>query len=468
MFEPILSLSFLRSMPQTTGPLGRANFKQTFKERKLAIDSLPYYIGKSSQFLALAPPTRHAETNKIYDASTYKRRGWNRLEMAAWNLLGCGKPIVFMTGPQQLVPLQEISAFFSSAVGSGTFTDFRQEEQKSMWSVLAALVERFINRYESQNDMVHYRMYRAMWRLPFRGCPVAVQKVDEQEQPATWEEFCEVFNLDKNRRLRGADFLQKSLPPLFYAVWSLNEPMVKEILAAKADVNYKIVKNSGIYYVPNLDMLGFTVLHAAAMSCTADHVAQSARILQMLVDAKADPFVTTDFFASPIGWSLPQKNDFFWEWMKDNYTPFDFDKDILPFVGASLVTTGIAQANLKLLVAAAEAGANFSSRNNLGGLPPMSLHFSPIDMNYDQSPVSIWSWLLENKHVEDTHCLFDVAKATRKLRGAMFKYRVAHKMRGGGSKACEKLGTFKTVLASRAGSGALHVACQTKIVLIFD
>ena len=66
------------------------------EDLKAAVDSIPAYVERCSMMWVLVPPVAHSNlTDTICDFSSWRRRGWCRMEFAACKL-SCGPDMPLM------------------------------------------------------------------------------------------------------------------------------------------------------------------------------------------------------------------------------------------------------------------------------------------------------------------------------------------------------------------------------------
>ena len=420
------------SIPQPTSKYAKDNMAQTVKNLNRAVESIPYYVGKTDHFVVLTPPTRHNDTGKICDTMVYKWRGWCRLEMLAWNLLSGGKPTIVIDGPRTLTKMNISSIFGSPKIGKGGFTccdrfDNHTVEDASgvktqiacdkgkIGPVLSSLLDRATVCHKEVGNAHMYRFIKAMRRVPLEG----LLNVDDrfESQPTTWAEFCKEFDLNEaypmhlsKKQLRELNCVQ----PLVYAVCSLNVHIVKLILAGggKANTVVGVSKDlQGFNFC--LSICGWNVLHFAALACSAEYPNDSSSILKLLTGARGNPYKWGTSGQSPIAVSIHCQNMFFIRWMMNNYSGFRINKYI-DTNDHTIVSIGCYAGNLKLVQEAFDAGATFNTRMILGGaLPAIFLCGSGFDSSHQDNPVDILKWFLDNNIIRHVN---DVRNDTRKIR----------------------------------------------------
>ena len=73
-----------------------ARIKGMIEDLKAAVDSIPAYVERCSMMWVLVPPVAHSNlTDTICDFSSWRRRGWCRMEFAACKL-SCGPDMPLM------------------------------------------------------------------------------------------------------------------------------------------------------------------------------------------------------------------------------------------------------------------------------------------------------------------------------------------------------------------------------------
>jgi hypothetical protein len=107
------------SIPQV---MGRVATDKEAKDQKAAIDSIPSYVSKCSMVVVLVPPCVHKDTGINTGFSSWRTRGWCRLEIAAASLATSEIPLLVVRGlefkPYFLAPIDALQL----PPGKGTYT----------------------------------------------------------------------------------------------------------------------------------------------------------------------------------------------------------------------------------------------------------------------------------------------------------------------------------------------------------
>ena len=477
------------SISQPTSRFAQENPAKAVEDLSRAVDSIPYYVGNSAHFLVLSPPIRHSNNNSLCDALAFKERGWCRLELLAWHVYGGGEPTTFINGPEQLTQMPSTSVIHCPPVGLGSFTccdrfkdhiiGYDEEageptkipcDKTRIVDVLSTFVNRSIKAYKSIGDLQMYRISKSLWRLQFLGFDKNSIKRDEDlhKQPETWSEFCEHFLLDE--RFKHLSHKQQKklncLPPLFYAVWSLNVPVVKEILESKVNPNF-VVKGPPMLIGINFN--GFTAMNCAGMSCREENAEEAGEIMRLLVEHRADPYIKTPFVFGPIAQAIWFQNNFFWKWLKAHYSGFSFDRGINTFPRAGLAEQACVNCDFEVVRACIDGKANFNHRNELGISPTHSLNTSPGDFNFMNSPGEVMKMLVDNNMIDNVEQEIDIRKSSRKIAMTYIlriflwhcrrEYRRKFKKIGDKIETLNQMSVLKGYFAILDGCTMLHMVC---------
>ena len=73
------------------------------KNLQLAVDSIPAYVERSSLLLVLVPVCMHVDRQEMCNYSTWRQRGWCRLELTT-ALLTCGTLHVMVCDGEDSMP----------------------------------------------------------------------------------------------------------------------------------------------------------------------------------------------------------------------------------------------------------------------------------------------------------------------------------------------------------------------------
>ena len=263
----------------------------------LAIQSIPYYVGSTHEFIVLAGPWLH-ENGSVRDLLAWNRRGWCRMEQVSNALSPKVKPVICAASASSVKNhgCAEILGrmWFNETVGKGDFAV--EADRMALGPVIDGMISRRQAQAERQGDLVWYRALEALKSTLLAGTEMEEEAPEETRGQRgraldTW--------MQRMRFASVVDGAATGHTPLRYAVMAGRVDLVEQILACM-----KILANEDSQPVPldvdaplaaSAEELQFnmmpqmTILHAAAMS---QHGERAGEIVRLLLAAKADARAT--------------------------------------------------------------------------------------------------------------------------------------------------------------------------------
>ncbi|CAE7836926.1 unnamed protein product [Symbiodinium sp. CCMP2592] len=244
-----------------------------------AVESIPGYVQMSAFFFILAPPVQHMETGRLLSYSSWKARGWCRLERAAHCLAleSMSAPVV-VEGPELQYATHHVETLLQP-VGAGEFRS-EHDKQKAA-SLLRAMVTRKMAFYQDHGDLQRYRVMLNTGHLYLQNLSLQNDSFNVGS-PAGFlsGKVSGRADLSSFMRWNGFDALEpcaNTWPPLIAAALSGGASLVAELLNAEADVNYQVPESEPILNVA----AGMSALHICSML-------GNNRALKALIDGRAD------------------------------------------------------------------------------------------------------------------------------------------------------------------------------------
>ena len=201
----------------------------------LAIQSIPYYVGSTHEFIVLAGPWLH-ENGSVRDCVAWNRRGWCRMEQVSNALLAKGQAGhlrgVGVVGEEpRAPPSAEILGrmWFNETVGKGDFAV--EADRMALGPVIDGMISRRQAQAERQGDLVWYRALEALKSTLLAGTEMEEEAPEETRAAAgraldTWMQRMASFaSVGGRRRRHGAHAAALS------AVMAGRVDLVEQILA---------------------------------------------------------------------------------------------------------------------------------------------------------------------------------------------------------------------------------------------
>lgn len=422
-----------------------------------AVQSIPSYIERSDVVLVLTPTIPHQDRdNYTLDFSTWRSRGWCRLEMVS-AVLARKQPRVMLVKSATSVAFMRTISQFSSPVGEGNLTCCHREhnfgggpntvpcDKHKILPVLEALLEAKLGLLRSQGEksLLDYRSFEFQREVILKGMDMAApmqRGLAALKARLRWSEY--------GQAAEDALAERTGISLLLLAVWVGDEDAVRTLLRDGdkdrlcLDANRRV--NAG-----RLD-LGFRTgdcpLHVALSN---RHI--SFDIAEMLIDAGADPYVSythghgsASCLAVISRMGNPPENVARWMKKVPDFVP-DYDYSQPPMTYAAL--QGRERAFLEALIA---VGCDPTRPQQAGYTPLMNAVWD--DSAYPGCPADALRYLLSLPRVRaqiNARC----KPFARVHRRAYWKARLRARLLGDSSANTRRL-------AWQEGATALHFAVR--------
>eukprot|EP00398_MALV-I-01_sp_L67-1_P000015 gene15-555_t len=255
-----------------------------------AINSVPAYIQRSSLTLILAPVVIHKEEGTDCQLSTWKNRGWCRLEAVVSSLVSKSKSMVLVESRFKMSLFSAHDMLYRDSVGCGEYACCKRNHLVEVDGVevpiacdrgkVSAVLE---NLYETQllerctkKDLSDFRWLLAHEHILLKNLP----SLDTRPQYDSWSKFANAFQLNAEKPLQKVGGKHNCIP-LIYAVIANNFPVVKYLIELKSNVNETIGKARGT------TCRGYAPLH---FNMKVGHGESGRKIFDLLISAGADPY----------------------------------------------------------------------------------------------------------------------------------------------------------------------------------
>lgn len=269
--------------------------------RSKAIAGIPRYVRRCRLFAILCPHIYHSETNTLLNKSTWKSRGWCRLEQAVRALsVAAGEedvcPIEIQSSTQQA--LVDSWDWARAPVGDGQFS--LDSDRAKLAPVFEGMLRRKLNFLLARGEFHDYRMLLNSQRLHLRGLPIDRMVdlipgfVSDQQDPAA-------HDLALFMHLNGFQEVTERTPegwtPICFAALDGSPMLIASLLEQGADMNASISKEDSLYHF----MAGTGVPHMCAFLGHNE-------ALRFLIDERADLGKKDAIHATPLHWAAIGSN----------------------------------------------------------------------------------------------------------------------------------------------------------------
>lgn len=266
------------SIPQIT--MRTSDGDDVGSDMKKAVDSIPAYVEASRIFLVLCPTERHSERDQLCGFTSWAKRGWCRVEMAA-AVLTKKKPqpmVVVRSGVQ--AELMFCTSYLHAMPGQGDFSV--ETDREAVYSVMdsclqSSLSELWLDVNQSPQKLAQARLMTALRGHFLDGLGSSAQKAaTEAEAHEDLSSFLRKFGFTGLQR-------REELGPVCCAAASANMQVLTELVTSRADVNERVPRRSVVRAM--LLSGGMTPLHIVCQYHGQPEVAQC--LLALRADLKA-------------------------------------------------------------------------------------------------------------------------------------------------------------------------------------
>ena len=131
---------------------------------KKAVDSIPSFVDAADMFLVLCPPAEHVDTEVVCDQSTWARRGWCRVELAAAALSRKPRHLVMINSATTIF-LMFPTDFIRGMPGSGDFTV--DSDRVPLFPLVEQLVDSHLSLLWSQGESQFATHFERILKIPW-------------------------------------------------------------------------------------------------------------------------------------------------------------------------------------------------------------------------------------------------------------------------------------------------------------
>ena len=239
-----------------------------------AIASIHCYVAASSYFFALCPFINDPTSNRVLDASSWRTRGWCRLERTMRELSDGSWILIQSAQHIELVVATE--ALMDGSVGEGKFAV--TADKFSLGPVLAAALRRKMLQALEEGDFVTYRIVRNLQGVHLQGLS-AQPELDLVPGfvPSSEESSSAVAHYFHQNGFIGINEVDRAgFCPLHYAALNGDPKLISALLEHRADL-FKTTRQSQ----PLIGTPPWTSALGIAMVCKNNEAAE------LLIAAKA-------------------------------------------------------------------------------------------------------------------------------------------------------------------------------------
>jgi len=269
--------------------------------RSKAIGGIPRYVRRCRLFAILCPHIYHSESNTLLNKSTWKSRGWCRLEQAV-------RALSAVAGEEEVCPIEIQSStqqalvdswdWARAPVGDGQFS--LDSDRAKLAPVFEGLLRRKLNFLLASGEFHDYRMLLNSQRLHLRGLPIDRMVdlipgfVSDQQDPAA-HDLALFMHLNGFQEV--TERTAEGWTPICFAALDGSPMLIASLLEQGADVNDSITKEESLYHF----MAGTGVPHICAFLGHNE-------ALRFLIDSRADLSKKDAINATPLHWAAIGSN----------------------------------------------------------------------------------------------------------------------------------------------------------------
>lgn len=156
--------------------------------------SIPGYVERSAFLFVLVPPIKHHNESRICDLSSWRTRGWCRMEAAAAQLAVDQPSVIICDGPDSTPYLSNLTTSFSVLFlppGEGVFTCCKRShidqngqpiscDRQKLGPLLQQMLETRLEHLSRTDDLHAYRYTEVLRRHMFQGLPLTRSALEQQ------------------------------------------------------------------------------------------------------------------------------------------------------------------------------------------------------------------------------------------------------------------------------------------------
>mmetsp|Transcript_72681 Transcript_72681/g.210403 ORF Transcript_72681/g.210403 Transcript_72681/m.210403 type:complete len:709 (+) Transcript_72681:43-2169(+) len=267
------------------------------KASMMAINSIPQYVERSALLLVLAPMCLHKDTGEVCDYTTWRSRGWCRMELQAALLARTHVQVLVCAGPRATPHLLRPVDAIQLPAGEGEFSccalghTFQERHLKcdkaKVLRNVASMLDRRVEHLKQQRRFVDMRFFASARHLFLKGAKRR-RHIAETGNVATahfrdrlaWSEG------DDRRAVDGWSLLH-------YAALADNLDVARHLLTPRVHGGFQLDPNVAVRCGdPQLTVFaGTTPLMLAMMYAQWE-------VVSALLDAKAEPHTVTGGFSA--------------------------------------------------------------------------------------------------------------------------------------------------------------------------
>lgn len=262
-------------------------------DRDLAINSIPAFIEQCSFFVILCPNIRHIEKEELLNKSTWKKRGWCRLERACWEVSTHDSSRTLQISSATSLSVGATFDWVQAPVGEGEFTV--ESDRQRISQVLSGLVNHKLHIHLERGDLHQYRLLLNLQRVQFRHLaePNRSFLPDFAKEEEADDDLCGVANFLYQNGFRCiTERSDAGWTPICFAALDGEPRLMLKLIESHADVNASLTKPE--------PLLGFGV-GTCCLSIAA--YVKNNEALQLLISHRADLNHVDSFSATVAHWA---------------------------------------------------------------------------------------------------------------------------------------------------------------------
>ncbi|CAE7248991.1 ASB3 [Symbiodinium sp. CCMP2592] len=213
-----------------------------------AINSIPAYVANCQLFLALCPALDCPSDSKVLTSTTWRQRGWCRVERAAREL-STDSTWILIQSSSSIELVGAVLSFPTGSVGEGEFT--KEGDRQKLAPVMQSIVMRKLMHCLRARDFPGFRRYFNLQNVHLRGLeiePVRLLASSELSQGPLEDAVSQFLHQNGLKSATKSD--RAGWWPLHYAALSGSVEVIQGLLQQRASVNQRTSKDEPVLGFP--------------------------------------------------------------------------------------------------------------------------------------------------------------------------------------------------------------------------
>ncbi|CAE7886616.1 ANKRD44, partial [Symbiodinium microadriaticum] len=210
-----------------------------------AINSIPAYVANCQLFLALCPVLDCPCDSKVLTSTTWRQRGWCRVERAAREL-STDSTWILIQSSSSIELVGAVLSFPTGSVGEGEFT--KEGDRKKLAPVMQSIVMRKLMHCLRARDFPGFRRYFNLQNVHLRGLEVEPVRLLPSDREGPLDAVSTFLRQNGLRSPTKSD--RAGWFPLHYAALSGSVEVLQGLLETRASVNQRTSRDEPLLGFP--------------------------------------------------------------------------------------------------------------------------------------------------------------------------------------------------------------------------